>query len=77
MSAETARGKGTRHTFMEALGQVRTAYTNLIDLFTDVADLSDTEAVEVALADLSSTGSRTKAAPQVDMDAVAALLCAV
>ena len=36
---------------LEALGQLRTAYTNLIDLFADVKDLSDTEAVEVALAD--------------------------
>lgn len=36
---------------LEALGQLRTAYTNLIDLFADVKDLSDTEAVEVSLAD--------------------------
>ena len=36
---------------LEALGQLRTAYTNLIDIFTDVKDLGDTEAVEVALAD--------------------------
>lgn len=37
---------------LEALGQLRTAYTNLVDnIFTDVKDLGDTEAVEVALAD--------------------------
>ena len=36
---------------LEALGQLRAAYTNLIDLFADVKDLSDTEAVEVSLAD--------------------------
>lgn len=36
---------------LEALGQLRAAYTNLIDIFTDVKDLGDTEAVEVALAD--------------------------
>lgn len=36
---------------LEALGQLRTAYTNLIDLFADVKDLSNTEAVEVSLAD--------------------------
>ena len=36
---------------LDALGQLRTAYTNLIDLFADVKDLSDTEAVEVSLAD--------------------------
>ena len=37
---------------LEALGQLRTAYTNLVDnIFTDVRDLGDTEAVEVALAD--------------------------
>ena len=36
---------------LEALGQLRTAYTNLIDLFADVKDLSDTEAVEVSLTD--------------------------
>ena len=36
---------------LETLGQLRTAYTNLIDLFADVKDLSDTEAVEVSLAD--------------------------
>ena len=36
---------------LDALGQLRTAYTNLIDLFADVKDLSDTEAVEVSLAE--------------------------
>ena len=36
---------------LEALGQLRAAYTNLIDIFPDVKDLGDTEAVEVALAD--------------------------
>lgn len=36
---------------LEALGQLRTAYTNLIDIFTDVKNLGDTEAVEVALAE--------------------------
>ena len=36
---------------LDALGQLRTAYTNLVDIFTDVKDLGDTEAVEVALAD--------------------------
>ena len=36
---------------LEALGQLRTAYTNLIDIFTDIKNLDDTEAVEVALAD--------------------------
>lgn len=36
---------------LEALGQLRTAYTNLINIFTDIKNLDDTEAVEVALAD--------------------------
>ena len=36
---------------LEALGQLRTAYTNLIDIFTDIKNLDDTEAVEVALTD--------------------------
>lgn len=36
---------------LEALGQLRTAYTNLIDIFTDIKNLDDAEAVEVALAD--------------------------
>ena len=36
---------------LETLGQLRTAYTNLIDIFTDIKNLDDTEAVEVALAD--------------------------
>lgn len=42
--------KGVVIDVLEALGQLRTAYTNLMDLFTDVEDLRDTEAVEVALA---------------------------
>ena len=37
---------------LEALGQLRTAYTNLIDIFTDIKNLDDIEAVEVALADV-------------------------
>ena len=36
---------------LEALGQLRAAYTNLMDLFSDTKDLGDTEAVEVSLAD--------------------------
>ena len=36
---------------LEVLGQLRTAYTNLIDIFTDIKNLDDTEAVEVDLAD--------------------------
>lgn len=43
--------KGVVIDILEALGQLRTAYTNLIDLFADVKDLNDTEAVEVSLAD--------------------------
>ena len=43
--------KGVVIDVLEALGQLRTAYTNLIDLFADVKDLSDTETVEVSLAD--------------------------
>lgn len=43
--------KGVVIDVLEALGQLRAAYTNLIDIFTDVKDLGDTEAVEVALAD--------------------------
>ena len=43
--------KGVVIDVLEALGQLRAAYTNLMDLFTDVQDLSDTEAVEVSLAD--------------------------
>lgn len=43
--------KGVVIDVLEALGQLRAAYTNLMDLFTDVEDLRDTEAVEVALAD--------------------------
>ena len=43
--------KGVVVDVLEALGQLRTAYTNLMDLFSDIKDLSDTEAVEVSLAD--------------------------
>lgn len=43
--------KGVVIDVLEALGQLRTAYTNLMDLFTDVKDLRDTEAVEVSLAE--------------------------
>ena len=43
--------KGVVIDVLETLGQLRAAYTNLMDLFTDVQDLSDTEAVEVSLAD--------------------------
>ena len=43
--------KGVVVDIMEAVGQLRTAYTNLIDLFTDVKNLEDSEAIEVSLAD--------------------------
>ena len=43
--------KGVVVDVLEALGQLRAAYTNLMDLFSDIKDLSDTEAVEVSLAD--------------------------
>ena len=43
--------KGVVIDVLEALGQLRAAYTNLMDLFSDVRDLRDTEAVEVSLAD--------------------------
>lgn len=43
--------KGVVVDVMDAVGQLRTAYTNLVDLFTDVKNLEDSEAVEVALAD--------------------------
>ena len=43
--------KGVVIDVLEALGQLRAAYTNLMDLFTDVLNLSDTEAVEVSLSD--------------------------
>ena len=36
---------------LEALGQLRDAYTNLVDLFDDVKNKEDTEEIEVALAD--------------------------
>lgn len=43
--------RGVAIDVLEALGQLRTAYSNLMDLLADVEDLRDTEAVEVALAD--------------------------
>lgn len=43
--------KGVVVDVLEALGQLRAAYTNLMDLFSDTKDLGDTEAVEVSLAD--------------------------
>lgn len=43
--------KGVVVDVLEALGQLRAAYTNLVDLFSDIKDLGDTEAVEVSLAD--------------------------
>lgn len=36
---------------LESLGALRTSYTNLMDLFTDVKELDDAEAVEVSLVD--------------------------
>ena len=42
--------KGVVVDVMDAVGQLRTAYTNLVDLFTDVKNLEDSEAVEVFLA---------------------------
>ena len=42
--------KGVVVDVMDAVGQLRTAYTNLIDLFADVKNLEDSEAVEVSLA---------------------------
>lgn len=43
--------KGVVVDVLEALGQLRSTYSNLMDLFSDVRDLRDTEAVEVSLAD--------------------------
>ena len=43
--------KGVVVDVLDAIGQLRAAYSNLMDLFSDVKDLSDTEAVEVSLAD--------------------------
>ena len=43
--------KGVVVDVLEALGQLRDAYTNLIDLFGDVKKRGDAEAIEVALAD--------------------------
>lgn len=43
--------KGVVVDVLEAVGQLRASYTNLIDLFADVKNLEDSEAVEVSLAD--------------------------
>ncbi len=43
--------KGVVVDVLETLGQLREAHTNLLNLFADIKDLSDTEAVEVSLAD--------------------------
>ena len=43
--------KGVVVDVLESLGQLRTAYTNLMDLFRDIHDLGDTEEVELSLAD--------------------------
>lgn len=43
--------KGVVVDVLVALGQLRDAYTNLVDLFDDVKNKKDTEAIEVALAD--------------------------
>ena len=43
--------KGVVVDVLEALGRLRDAYTNLVDLFDDVKNKKDTEAIEVALAD--------------------------
>ena len=43
--------KGVVVDVLETVGRLRESYTNLIDLFADVPNLEDTEAVEVSLAD--------------------------
>ena len=43
--------KGVVVDVLAAVGQLRESYTNLINLFADVTNLEDTEAVEVSLAD--------------------------
>lgn len=43
--------KGVAVSVMDVLGQIRNAYTNLLDLFNDVKNKEDSEAIEVALAD--------------------------
>lgn len=43
--------KGVVVDVLEAVGQLRASYTNLIDLFAEVKNLEDSEAVEVSLAD--------------------------
>lgn len=43
--------KGVVVDVLQTVGRLRESYTNLIDLFADVPNLEDTEAVEVSLAD--------------------------
>lgn len=43
--------KGVVVDVLEAVGQLRSAYTNLLDLFADVKNMEDSEEVEVSLAD--------------------------
>ena len=43
--------KGVVVDILEAVGQLRSAYTNLLDLFADVKNMEDSEEVEVSLAD--------------------------
>lgn len=43
--------KGVAISVMDVLGQIRDAYTNLLDLFNDVKNKKDSEAIEIALAD--------------------------
>lgn len=43
--------KGVVVDVLEAVGQLRTAYTNLIELFSNIKNMEDSEAVEVSLAD--------------------------
>ncbi len=43
--------KGVAVSVMDVLGQIRDAYTNLLDRFNDVKNKKDSEAIEIALAD--------------------------
>ena len=43
--------KGVVVDILEAVGQLRSAYSNLLDLFADVKNMEDSEEVEVSLAD--------------------------
>lgn len=43
--------KGVVVDVLEAVGQLRTAYTNLIELFSNIKNMEDSEAVEASLAD--------------------------